>query len=128
MGKLLSNNRLFKSRFSTDGSLLTRVGVDFSQVDLSAFYVRIGLILALVHLAAIFLIPDRSLSAPVRKIWRVTLVVILGVGWVSVVVGFVWPEVLRGHDGFTIMSMIGGLIVMPIVTLLASFVIWLRQR
>jgi uncharacterized membrane protein YGL010W len=103
-------------------------GVDFSQVDLSPLYLRIGLALAVLHLVSLAAIPARLVSPRLRRTWRSSLVALLALGWATVFVGFRWPELIRGRDLFNLFSLVGGLVVAPLVTLAASLAIWLLRR
>jgi len=112
----------------TNPSLPVLAGVDFSQVDLTAFYLRIGLTFAALHGVSLAAIPGRLLSPRCRRAWRSSLVVLLALGWAVVAIGFVQPELIRGRDLLNLFSVIGGLVVAPLVTLAASLTLRIRRR
>jgi hypothetical protein len=113
---------------ATARSLFVLAGVDFSQVDLSSLYIRIGLALAALHLVALAAVPTRLLPQRWGRAWRRGLLALLALGWIDVLIGFEWPEVIRGHDFFNIFSVIGGLVVAPIATLITALMLHLLQR
>lgn len=113
---------------AADRSILILAGVDFSQVDLSPIYLRVGLALAVLHLAALASIPARLPSRRWRRAWLSSLIALLALGWLDVAGAFVRPELTRGCDFLNIFCVIGGLLAAPLITLVASFTIWIVRR